>query len=345
MTSLPWPRVAVVGAGYWGPNLVRNLLRIDSGAVAAVCDLDEARLAALRNAFPGVRTTASLNDIVTAPDIDAVMLALPPGLHVETGLRVLAAGKDLFVEKPVALDVEGVFRLTEAARRGGRVFMAGFTYLYNPMINALGERIAAGELGSVRAAHSRRVNLNTRRKHMNVVWALAPHDVAIFQSWFGGEPSGVSGLISRERDARFADVADVGMDFAGGVRTSIRLSWLAPTKTRRLIVVGERRVAVYDETAAAHRVDLYENNAGADADIEALDGRLLDALGAPVDAIEAAGGMEEPLGVECRHFLECVRDRTDPRTGGAEALAVTRTVERLLEAGRHLSPRAAVGAM
>jgi predicted dehydrogenase len=239
--------VAVVGLGYWGPNLLRVLGEDADVEVRWICDLDTSRLAKYRRRHPSAHVTTRLDRILADPRVDAVVLATPVDTHYELALRALEAGKHVFVEKPLATSSELADDLVRVARGRQRVLMCGHTFLYSPPVRAIKRMIEAGTLGDIYFISSSRVNLGLHQRDASVIWDLGPHDFSILLYWLSEMPIGVRAL---GRDSVFkgvADVAFVTMSFASGIVVNVELSWLAPSKLRRTVVVGSQRMVVYED--------------------------------------------------------------------------------------------------
>lgn len=330
--------MAVVGVGYWGSRILRNLLRsAEPVDVAWVCDLDPDRLVALREQSPGLSFADSLALVLGDPTVDAVLVAVPPRDHLAVGLEVLAAGKHLFIEKPMALGTCEAEQLVAAAERAGRRIMVGLTYLYNDGIVHLGELVSSGALGTVRALYSQRSSHKTSPKHTNVLWSLAPHDVSMLLELVGSAPTHVRAEAGGEGPAADAEEATIDLRFAGELAARVFVSWLAGPKTRRLVVVGERESVVFDECDGRPLLTAYPTPDLADG---ALDPALLLDLIARIEAgparVLTAENQVEPLRAECDHFVDCIRHDRAPRTSGAVGLRVTRVLDALqvsLESG------------
>ncbi|MGZ8612885.1 MAG: Gfo/Idh/MocA family protein [Actinomycetota bacterium] len=301
--------VAVVGAGGWGRNLVRTLHEL--GALSAVADVDPTALEAAEPLAPGVRTFGSLDEVL-ATDVPAVAIATPAFTHAEAALLAIVAGKDVFVEKPLALGVEDGARVVRAARERDRILMVGHMLLYQPAVRALHDLIRDGALGEVCAFHQERLNLGRARIVENALWSLGVHDVAVLLSLAGEEPERTSAWGQCALRPDIEDDVHVHLRFPGGVHAHLHASWLWPEKRRRLTVIGSEAMAVYDE--ADQRVVLHYRGITRD-------------LANRNDGSEVAfEGDAEPLRAELEHFLACVRDRTVPLTDGESALAVLRVL-------------------
>jgi UDP-2-acetamido-3-amino-2,3-dideoxy-glucuronate N-acetyltransferase len=319
------PRVGLLGHGQWGKNLGRNLARL--GALRMVSDLNPAVLSAAAEAYDGVEIVTNPLDLLRSPSIDAVVIATPAASHEALARQALEGGKHVMVEKPLALTVrEGVGLVTLAAARG-LVLMVGHLLEYHPAVEKLRELVAHGTLGRIYYLYSNRLNLGRIRTEENALWSFAPHDVHVLLRLLGEFPEEVACHGGSYLNAGVADVTMSVMRFTSNVRAHIFVSWLHPFKDHKLVVVGDRKMAVFDDTLTGQKLVLYPHH------VDWIER-------APV-AIRGEGEnlrlpAIEPLEVECRHFLECVRTGATPRTDGASALDVLRVLEmcqRSLESG------------
>lgn len=336
-------RVALVGAGYWGSRILRNLLTSDSRVrVGWVCDRDPARWSAVRELDAAMPCTDRLSDVLADPEVEAVLVAIPPRDHVELGLEVLRAGKHLFIEKPMALSVVDAERLIEEARRHERRLMVGLTYRYNDGVERVAELVQSGALGAVRAVHSQRSSRKTTARHTNVLWSLAPHDVSMLMHVLGGEPFEVRAEEAGAAAGAGAEEATLDLSFAGDVAARVFVSWLAGPKTRRMMVVGEQKTVVFDEAPDRPLLAIYPTPPLAPSahDLDALFAAIARIPEGAAEVLAPRNGMHEPLRAECDHFLDCVRHDLSPRTDGEVGLSVTRVLAALQrsmdEGGRSL---------
>ncbi|MEW6358369.1 MAG: Gfo/Idh/MocA family oxidoreductase [Planctomycetota bacterium] len=308
-------RVAVVGMGYWGKNLVRNLHEL--GALQVVCDSDPGREQAVKDSYPGVEFTPDYAAVLADDRIHGIVLATPAVRHYQMAKEALEAGKDVYVEKPLALRVEEGQELTALAKRRNRILMVGHILRYHPAVVKLGELVDNGDLGRIRYLYSNRLNLGKIRTEENILWSFAPHDISVMLALLQEEPSHISCQGASYLNKDVADVTLSQFAFPSGVRAHIFVSWLHPFKEQRLVVVGSEKMAVFDDTAQEklvlfpHRVEWKHRVPTA-----------VKAEGQPV-AIDPA----EPLRVECAHFLECVTSRKIPTTDGAEGLRVLKILD------------------
>jgi len=317
--------VAVAGCGYWGKNLVRNFAQI--GALRWLCDTDDEALESQARSYPGLRLTNRLEEVLDASDVQAVVLATPAAFHHAQARAALLKGKDIFVEKPLALRYAQGRELVELAGERSRVLMVGHILEYHPAVARLKEVVRQGELGQVWYIYSNRLNLGKVRQEENILWSFAPHDISIITSLLGAEPDLVSASGGSYLQSGIADVTVTNLLFAGGVRAHIFVSWLHPYKEQRLVVIGDRQMAVFDDTLREGKLRI------CDKGIEWQAGRPV-----PRHAAETTLAVPElePMRLECEHFLECVRERKRPLTDGTNALRVLRVLEasqRSLEAG------------
>ncbi|MBX6322710.1 MAG: Gfo/Idh/MocA family oxidoreductase [Rhodospirillaceae bacterium] len=328
------PRVAVAGCGHWGRNLVRNYASL--GALAALHDPD-ATVATALSTQHGV-PARSWPELLADPEIEAVVIAAPAALHAGLATKAIEAGKPVFVEKPLALEVAEAEALCALAESHGRVLMVGHLLQYHPAFLALKELVARGELGRLQYLYSNRLNLGRVRREENILWSFAPHDVSMILSLVGAEPEKVAAVSATYLHKRVADLTTTHMDFPAGERAHVFVSWLHPFKEQKLVVVGEQAMAVFDDTEPwARKLVVYRHR------IEWRNGlpQPSRAEGAPVP-LEP----REPLLVECQHFLACLETGARPRTDGQEGLRVLRVLQaaqRSMEEAaqrRHAAPQA-----
>jgi predicted dehydrogenase len=241
------PVVAVVGLGYWGPNLVRVLIERTDVEVRWICDEDSSRLERLARRYPATRATMDLDDVLDDPDVDGVLLATPVFTHFELGRRCLEAGKHTFIEKPLAPSSDQALELIDISLDQELVLMCGHTFLYSPPVRAIRRLIDEGELGDLFFISSSRVNLGLHQRDVSVIWDLGPHDFSILRYWLGEPPSSIRATGRDSIVPGIADVAFVTMEFPSGVIANVELSWLAPSKLRRTVIVGSKKMVVYED--------------------------------------------------------------------------------------------------
>jgi predicted dehydrogenase len=318
------PRVAVVGLGYWGPNLLRVLVERADVDVGWLCDPDRSRLEYFAPRYPGLDRTRELDEVLDDPQIDAVLLATPVGTHYELGRRCLEAGKHTFVEKPLAASTEHASELIDLSTELGLVLMCGHTFLYSPPVRAVRELIESGELGELYFVSSSRVNLGLHQRDVSVIWDLGPHDFSILLYWLGVAPN-VIRATGRDSIVRgIADVAFVTMEFDSGLIANVELSWLAPSKLRRTVVVGSKKMVVYED-GSAEAIRIFDRG------VEYKDPETFGEYHLSYragDILSPHLSNEEPLALQVEDFVRAVRFGELPEHG----LALARDVVRLAEA-------------
>ena len=321
-------QVAVVGCGYWGKNLVRNFAEL--GALAAICDPDRASAEKLAAAHKSrvIEWTVLLDD----PGIDAVAIAAPAALHFQLARAALEAGKHVFVEKPLALEVAEAERLCEIAARAGRQLMVGHLLQYHPAFLKLKDLVRQGALGRLQYIYSNRLNLGKIRREEDILWSFAPHDISMILSLVGQEPERVTAEGGAYLHKTIADVTTTHLAFAGGERAHIFVSWLHPFKEQKLIVVGDRAQAVFNDGEPWERkLQLYPHR---------IEWR--DTMPVPEKAEAEPVSLEtgEPLRLECAHFLESIAKGTTPRTDGREGVRVLKVLAQASAALKGAAPAA-----
>lgn len=317
--------VALVGYGYWGPNLLRNYGQVKRARVKWVVDSDERRLAKARLANPSVRVTTQFDDVLADQEVDAVLIATPISTHHRLGMSALMAGKHVFIEKPMAASVTEAEALVEAADARRLTLMVGHTFEYSPPVVKIKEILDSGELGEIYFVTSSRVNLGLHQKDVSVIWDLAPHDFSILFYWLGEEASQVTSFGRSCVHACNPDVAFVNMAFPSGTVAEMQLSWLSPVKLRRTMIVGSKKMLLYDDTESVEKVKLFDHGVnvvmepGSFEEFE-LSYRSGDILSPRLDAWE-------PLLVEAEHFVDSVLAGTRPQTDGESGLRVVRALQ------------------
>ncbi|MCD6300043.1 MAG: Gfo/Idh/MocA family oxidoreductase [Dehalococcoidales bacterium] len=304
--------IAVVGCGYWGKNLVRNFAEL--GALHTVCDVDSQMLESLESLHPQVNTETNYARLLERREIEGVVIATPAALHYSMAKEALLAGKDVFVEKPMALRVEKGKELVRLAEEKGRVLLVGHLLEYHPAVKKLKEFIDRGELGKIQYIYSTRLNLGKFRTEENILWSFAPHDISVILLLLGGEmPYQISAHGGYYLHQHIADVSLTTMSFRSGVRAHIFVSWLHPYKEQKLVVVGDRKMAEFNDTRPREKLLLF------DYEIEWVEGRPVPHSKEP-ELIEVAE--DEPLRLECQDFVNCLKTRNTPKTNGYKGLQV-----------------------
>ncbi len=307
-------KIALVGAGYWGINLLRVLSEL--GVLSVICDSEERVLKDVRARYPGIRTTANLRDVMES-DVSGVAIATPARTHFEIAKIALLAGKDVFVEKPLALDIRDAEELKSISVAGNRIVMVGHILRYHPAVEKLKEILDSGNIGKINYVYSNRLNFGKLRTEENILWSFAPHDISVILYLLGKLPESVTAFGGAYLDEKRADVTLTTLTFAGGVRGHIYVSWFNPFKEQKLVVVGEDGMAVFDDTQPSDKLIVYPHRVEWNGGIP----QAIKAKGVPVEIARA-----EPLKAELRHFVDCVASRETPKTDVNEGLKVLKVL-------------------
>jgi len=309
--------IAVIGSGYWGKNLVRNYAAL--GVLKMICDKNEMLLAQFKAQYPEVDMCIAFNDVISRDQINAIVIATPAETHFDLAREALLAGKHVYVEKPLVLHENEAEELISIAKERNLVLMVGHLLQYHPVFQRLQKMVKTGELGRIDYIYSHRLNLGKIRREENILWSFAPHDVSMILSLAGEEPENIVATGGNYLHRKIADVTTTHLEFSSGLRAHIFVSWLHPFKEQKLVVVGNQKMAVFDDTQAwqeklllyPHQIK-WQNNVPilAKAEPERIE-----------DIPEA-----EPLRLECEHFLGCIREGRQPLTDGREGLRVLRVL-------------------
>jgi len=312
-------RLGVVGIGGWGKNLVRNYYLSPNAELSWICDLDDRKIDAIQQQSPAGRTTSRFEDLLEDDKLEAAVIATTAPSHFPLCKAALLAGKDVYVEKPFVLSVPHAEELIEIADKHGRILMVGHLLEYHPVVERLKQMIDGGELGDIRYVYSQRLNLGTVRGDENAMWNFAPHDISVILYLLGKQPSDVSARGQCYLQMGIHDVVFLSLNFAGKSMGHVHVSWLDPHKTRMLTIVGSKRMAVFDDLEPNEKLKIYDKGAEINMNYD----RFAEYVGLrfgdiTVPYIRAA----EPLQIECEHFLDCVRERRQPRSDGRDGLRV-----------------------
>jgi predicted dehydrogenase len=325
-------KIGAIGSGYWGPNLIRNFLELPDTKMAVVADLDPLRLTAVRTRFPQIETLTTDYREMFDRGLDAVVVSTPPETHADIVTDCLEHGLHVLVEKPLTTDVESAIALKELADERGLTLMVGHTFEFNPAVRMLKVMLDQSIAGDIRYIDAVRVGLGLFHPRLNVVWDLAPHDISILIHLLGEMPATVStrGVACVQEGVE--DVAYMTLNFPSGILAHVRLSWLDPMKTRRLTVVGSRKMIVYDDVALDEKIRVYDKR------VDAMP--RTDTFGAFQFAYHHGGieippiDFQEPLRIECQHFVDCIRSGERPLTDGDNGVRVVRVIEAAQESLR-----------
>lgn len=317
--------VAVVGAGGWGKNHVRNYAALPAADLRYICDREEAIRTTMAAAYPGVSVVENVEAVLSDASVSAVVVATHAPSHFELAEAALRAGRDVFVEKPLCLSGAQARSLCSLAGQNGRILMVGHLLLYHPAIERLKTLIESGELGDVLYIYAQRVNLGVVRRDENAWWSLAPHDISVANYLLGGSPEGVSatGSCYLQPERGVEDVVFATMHYRGGRMAHIHVSWLDPHKIRKLTVVGDRKMAVFDDTSADQKLAVFDKGIEPPATLSYEEGVRIRTGDIRIPALK----MAEPLRRECSAFLDAVRTRKAPVADGKSGLDVVRALE------------------
>jgi predicted dehydrogenase len=316
-------RTGVVGLGYWGPNLIRNLNELDAADLRWICDLDEARLHSIGKRYPAVRSTTSFEDLLGDSELEAIAIATPVSTHYALALAALQAGKHVFIEKPLAGSGAEARELRRVAEESSLTLMPGHTFLYSPPVNMIRDLIRSGELGDIYFISMSRVNLGLHQSDVSVAWDLGPHDFSILRYWLEETPSHLSAMSRSCVFPQIPDVAFINLEYDGGAIAHVELSWLAPSKLRRTTVVGSSKMVVYDDVSAEpvrvfdSGVMLRDPQSFGEFQLSYRTGEIVS------PAVQPA----EPLQLEMADLCASVRTGSTPRSSAEVGVAVVHMIE------------------
>lgn len=312
-------RLAVIGLGYWGPNLVRNFRSLSNCAVTVLCDRDERALAAMRLLYPGIETTTDVAGVFADGRVDAVAIATPVSTHYPLAKRALESGKHVFVEKPLTADLAEARELAELAARARRILMVDHTFLYTPAVAFIKRMVETGEVGDVLYFDSVRINLGLFQHDANVVTDLAPHDLAIMTHVVPSRPITVQAVGIDHVGNGFEDMAYITVGFEEKVVAHFHVNWLSPVKVRRILVGGSKKMLIYDDLSDDEKIKVYDKGVDLAAGEDGSKVQPLYRLG---DLHVPHLGKREALQTAASHFLECIATGREPLTGARNALTV-----------------------
>jgi predicted dehydrogenase len=329
-------KVAVVGLGYWGPNHVRNLLAIDSCTSVVAVDLDPARTAALAGTHSSISVGADLASVLEDDELDAVVLSTPVATHTPLARQILEAGKSVLVEKPLATSTADARELVELARSRGLLLACGHTFLFSPPVVTIRELVASGDLGELLYLQGSRVNLGIHNTNVSVLWDLAPHDLSIVMDWVGETPTVVSATGRASHRHQPPDVAFIAMEFPSGFVANLHLSWLAPTKIRRMTLVGTKKMVVYEDTQSEEPVKIYDKGVDFAAPEDFGQYQLTYRTG---DVVSPRIPVWEPLRHQLEDFLRRVAAKEVPDAREDRVVDIIRVIEAAdISLGQHGQP-------
>lgn len=314
--------VGVLGLGYWGPNLVRNLNACPDTHLAWLCDTKADRLQAVGNQYPAAKQTANFNDLLDDDKVDAVVIASPVGTHYALAKAALTRGKHVLVEKPLAASIEQAEELAELSAHHRRVLLVDHIFLYSPSVRKMAELIRNGNVGDILFIDSVRINLGLFQHDINVIWDLAPHDLSIIDYLIGRSPKSVVAAGASHAGKGREDVAYLHLDYGDNLLASVHVNWLSPVKVRHFLIGGRRRSVLYNELDISERVKVYDRGIDVSEDPEDMRRTLIsyrsgDVLAPQLDA-------REPLGFLVQHFVDCIENGREPISGPEQGVRIVR---------------------
>ena len=319
-------RIAVIGCGYWGPNLIRNFHNQPEAELRTICDLDKKRLKKVGSHYPHIKCTVDYREIIDDPEIDAVAVATPVSTHYPLGSAILEAGKHLFIEKPMAASADECRKLLDLADRRGMQIMVGHTFVFTPAVRKIHTLMEAGALGEVYYVNITRVNLGLFQHDVNVVWDLAPHDIAMLNHLFNATPEVVSATGRSYVQPDIEDVAFLTLEYPGRHLAHIHVSWLDPNKIRKATFVGSKQMLVYDDVSSLEKIRVYDKGVEVLPHYDnfgefQLSYRFGDIFVPRIEQVE-------PLKIETGHFIACLQGKEKPMSDGAHGLEVVEVLEK-----------------
>jgi predicted dehydrogenase len=316
---------AVVGCGYWGPNLIRNLSSLQDCVVKQVCDFDRVRLKHVQRLYPWIETCSDFQEVVDNQGIDAVVIATPVSSHFDLAGKSLLSGKHTFIEKPMASSVAQCEALIELSENKGLTLMVGHTFIYSATVRKIKEIVDRGDIGEILYISAQRLNLGLFQKDINVVWDLAPHDLSIILHLIGEDPTSVNCQGKAHVTPNIEDVTNLSLSFSHEGFAMIHSSWLDPNKIRRMTIVGSKRMILYDDTEPLEKIKIYDKRVETPPHYDTF---------AEFNYSYHYGDMYaphinhiEPLKLQCEHLADCIRTGATPETNGEEGLRVVRILE------------------
>ena len=317
--------VGVVGCGYWGPNLIRNFHNLPDCDLKVICDLDIQRLNHLKALYPKVEVSADFQELLARPDLDALVIATSAPTHYSMAKEALLAGKHVFIEKPMATSAAECDELVQLAAQRRLTLMVGHTFLYSAPVRRIKDIIDSGDIGDIRYINARRLNLGLFQRTINVTWDLAPHDISIILYLTGMMPNTVNCQGNSHVTKGIEDVTNMSMNFDRGMFAILQNSWLDPRKVREMTIVGSRKMIVYDDVQPLEKVRIYDTRVDKQPHYDTF-GEFHFAYHYGDSHIPYIK-QEEPLKVECQHFLDCIQTGDRPLTDGVHGANVVRVLE------------------
>jgi predicted dehydrogenase len=321
-------RIGIIGCGHWGPNFVRNFSQMPEVEICGVCDLSQERLASIRNLHKGTKTYTDYGAFLRKAKLDAVVISTPAATHFAVAREALARNLHILVEKPLSVNAGQAEKLVKMAGDAGKVFMVGHTFLYNPAVKKIKAIIASKELGKIYYIHTRRTNLGPLRKDVNAIWDLSPHDISIINYVLGQLPGEVSAYGQRFLSHGLEDVGFITLKYPKEVLAHIHVSWLDPKKIREMTIIGSKKMLVYEDTDINEPIKLYDKSVMKkryEKEYRTFRDFQLIIKNGEINALKV--DMQEPLRIECRHFVDCIVHHRRPLTTAEDGLNIVKILE------------------
>jgi len=323
--------IGQLGCGYWGPNLLRNFIKLDDVHQIYVSDTNEKMLNKIKTEYNSIETGLSTDEIIKSTFINAIVIALPAIMHFEYAKKALLADKHVLVEKPLSMTSEESRELIRLANEKNRILMVGHTFIYNSAVKKAKQYIDAGELGDIYYIFSQRLNLGRVRQDVNAMWNLAPHDISIINYWLGETPSKVMAKGVSFLQEGIEDLVFLHLNFPSGSSAHIHVTWLDPLKTRKMVIVGSKKMLVYDDVSTDSKIMIYDKGIDKtlrnNIDHEIYDYALFHLKNRVGDILIPRFDFDEPLKAECKHFVDCILKNKTPLTNGEDGLKVVKVLE------------------
>jgi predicted dehydrogenase len=317
--------VGIVGLGYWGPNVLRNIIDVDRSKNIYCYDIDQSKLDKNKKRFPSIKLAGSYDDIINNDDINCVFICTPPATHYQLARDALFSGKNILIEKPITVSTREAEELIEISRKKSLKLMVGHTFEYSPAVEKIREIIEDGIVGDVYFVLMTRINLGIHRKDVSVIWDLATHDFSILFRLIDGMPEKISAVSNSFVKKGLKDVAFINLKYSNGIIVNINVSWLSPKKIRETIIIGSKKMLVYDDTKSDEKIKIFDKGVDLLKDPDSfgeyqLTYRTGDIMSPVLEATE-------PLRIEVNHFFDCISDDTKPKTDGYCGLKVVKALE------------------
>jgi predicted dehydrogenase len=317
--------IAVIGYGYWGPNLTRNFSETEGAAVMMVCDADPRRLALAQKRFPAMACGADIDEALRNPDVNAVAIATPVRTHYELAKRAIKAGKHVLVEKPLTARVDHAEELVMLAEKNGVVLMVDHVFVYSPPVVKMKELVAQGRLGKPFFIDSVRINLGLFQHDVNVVWDLAPHDLSIVDFLVDRLPVSLSAYGGTHANHDIEDVAYLNLDYGEGLIANFHVNWLSPVKVRRMIIGGSERSVIYNDLDVDEKIKVYDRGIDVGEDLDQRRKALISYRSGDIWSPNLA--TREPLARMAEHFVDCVKSGQQPISDGKAGLRIVKILD------------------